>query len=486
MSDFTTNVYWIYDENPARSNEIQTIFKFLGLQINVLSNMTELQAIVTSSAIQKNLIIGNVTEQVVPSLQTGLAECSGVGIIVLSGIENKSLITQCVAQRNWLAELTWPITQSELLAALHSWQINHSSGQKFYVQPIVLRQNLVGSSRVIQRVRQLILQVAATDANVLLLGESGSGKEVAARAIHDLSPRRDKPFIPINCGAIPKELLESELFGHEKGAFTGAINARNGRIELAQGGTLFLDEIGDMPLAMQVKLLRVLQERFIERVGSNKSIKVDVRVIAATHRNLEAAIVNGDFREDLYYRINVFPLEVPALRERFEDLPLLINELLAKLTQEGSASIQLLPDAIQCLTEYAWPGNIRELANLVERLTVLYPNSIVDKSRLPEKFSGQACNDDIVDYNLAEEEGVSQQEQASLLAKSAPDNGIDLRKHLINTERTLITQALETHGWIVARAAQYLKIRRTTLVEKMRKLQITRPNSVKTTNEDAA
>src|SRR4051794_14782455 len=231
----------------------------------------------------------------------------------------------------------------------------------------------VGASPRMIALDRLIRQVAPHDTTVLLRGESGTGKEMAARTIHETSNRRNGPFVAINCGAIPSELLESELFGHEKGAFTGAIATRKGRFELAEGGTLFLDEIGDMSLPMQVKLLRVLQERTFERVGSNQSQRCDVRIIAATHRNLEQAIgAGGAFREDLYYRINVFPIELPPLRERIDDLPMLIFDLSARLARRGLHMPLLSEDALQALERNPWRGNVRELANLVELLAVLY------------------------------------------------------------------------------------------------------------------
>lgn len=245
---------------------------------------------------------------------------------------------------------------------------------------------LIGKSYAISNIRNLICQVANSITNVLILGESGTGKEVAARLIHDQSQRRNKPFVAINCGAIPSELLESELFGHEKGAFTGALTTRQGRFELANGGTIFLDEIGDMPLLMQVKLLRVLQERTIDRVGSKKSINIDVRIIAATHRNLENEISSLRFREDLYYRLNVFPIEMPALRDHAEDIPLIIEELIARLNSEGRGSVHLMKETINVLCHYPWPGNVRELSNLIERLAVLYPNTLIDVEHLPAKF----------------------------------------------------------------------------------------------------
>ena len=232
-----------------------------------------------------------------------------------------------------------------------------------------------GHSTRMTNVRRLIEQVAAFNTSVLITGESGTGKEWAARYVHELSPRADKAFVPVNCGAIPAELLESELFGHEKGAFTGAISTRIGRFEAAEGGTLFLDEIGDMSLPMQVKLLRVLQERIYERVGSNRPRPCDVRIIAATHRNLEAAIRDGSFREDLYYRLNVFPIELPPLRERLEDLPDLIANILERCRATGLSPVHMTPGAVRILKHYGWPGNIRELANLLERLCVLYPDA---------------------------------------------------------------------------------------------------------------
>ena len=239
-----------------------------------------------------------------------------------------------------ISKLQMPPNYARLVDDLHRAQVyrqqqNTMKGRPLHRDPVLFR-SLVGTSRKIQQVRELMAQVADKNVTVLITGESGTGKEVVARNLHYHSPRQQQPFVPVNCGAIPPELLESELFGHEKGAFTGAISSRAGRFEMAQGGTLFLDEIGDMPLNMQVKILRVLQERTFERVGGNKTIEVDVRIIAATHKNLEEMISDGDFREDLYYRLNVFPIEMPALRERVEDLPLLLNELISRLENEAT------------------------------------------------------------------------------------------------------------------------------------------------------
>ncbi|MEN6538322.1 MAG: sigma 54-interacting transcriptional regulator [Mizugakiibacter sp.] len=324
----------------------------------------------------------------------------------------------------------------------------------------------VGSSAPMRRVNELIRQVARFDSSVLILGESGTGKELVARTIHESSPRRDKPFVPINCGAIPAELLESELFGHEKGAFTGAIAARKGRFEIAEGGTLFLDEIGDMSLPMQVKLLRVLQERMYERVGSNRSQRCDVRIIAATHRNLEQAIERGQFREDLFYRLSVFPIEMPPLRERLGDLPELIAEFSARLARRGLESVALSEGALRALSRHPWPGNVRELANLIERLAILYPHGAVRAADLPAKYrSGEEVEHDIDEVAAAHADGVSALESCMLL----PHSGIDLKDHLAGIEASLIRQALQASDGIVAKAAKLLHLQRTTLVEKLRK-----------------
>ncbi len=335
---------------------------------------------------------------------------------------------------------------------------------------------LVGESRGMVRVRRMIEQVAGSEATVLVLGESGTGKEVAARSIHALSPRRHRPFVPVNCGAIPAELLESELFGHEKGAFTGAISARRGRFEIAEGGTLFLDEIGDMPLAMQVKLLRVLQERCFERVGSNKSLRADVRIIAATHNDLEEAIAAGRFREDLYYRLNVFPVNMPPLRARTEDLPHLVTTLIKRIEAEGRGSVRLNERAVGALTGYGWPGNVRELANLIERLAILFPYGVVDVSELPERFRAH-----LGELPPALSEGGDMAATAAVAegpGNRLPADGLDLKEYLNQLEYSLIKQALDEVDGVVARAAKRLGLGRTTLVEKMRKHGIRRPEDV--------
>jgi sigma-54 specific flagellar transcriptional regulator A len=378
----------------------------------------------------------------------------------------------------YVRSIKYPLRQPQLANALEQGQIFRDSRRRNREgESIQLFRALVGCSRGIDRVRHLIQQVAPTDATVLVLGETGTGKEIVARNIHYYSKRRKSPFVPVNCGAIPAELLESELFGHEKGSFTGAITSRQGRFELANGGTLFLDEIGDMPLPMQVKLLRVLQEQTFERVGGTKSLTVNVRVIAATHRDMEKQIGAGHFREDLYYRLNVFPIETPSLRERGEDLPLLIGELIARLKGAGKGSLRLTARAIDALSGYSWPGNVRELANLVERLAILHPFGTVDVMDLPEKCrpAGQVTR---LRESVPVDAGVVPIEAGSAYPRfdqpRLPREGMDLREHLSRQEVSLINQALDETGGVVAQAASLLGMRRTTLVEKMRKYGIQR------------
>jgi sigma-54 specific flagellar transcriptional regulator A len=346
-----------------------------------------------------------------------------------------------------------------------------------------------GVSPAIAAVNRLINQVAPYDSTVLILGESGTGKEIAARAIHAASPRRNRPFVAVNCGAIPAELLESELFGHEKGSFTGAISTRKGRFEIAEGGTLFLDEIGDMSLPMQVKLLRVLQERIYERVGSNVSSECDVRIIAATHRNLEESIVRGTFRGDLFYRLNVFPIEMPTLATRISDLPMLIEDFVRTASERGRPRLRLQPEAQQALSSYSWPGNIRELSNLIERLAILCPDRPVGVGDLPARYRPldwtapniAAAMTEEIPQLVASVACDGEPEEDTVLPASVwigesdaitrlPENGVDLRAHLTVIERSLISQALQRSGGTVAHAARLLNLRRTTLVEKLRKL----------------
>ena len=395
-------------------------------------------------------------------------------------------------RRRVLVSLEMPPSYNKLLDSLHRVQVyremyDQARERGRQREPNLFR-SLVGTSRAIQQVRQMMQQVVDTDASVLILGESGTGKEVVARNLHYHSKRRDAPFVPVNCGAIPAELLESELFGHEKGAFTGAITSRAGRFELANGGTLFLDEIGDMPLPMQVKLLRVLQERTFERVGSNKTQSVDVRIITATHKNLEKMIEDGSFREDLFYRLNVFPIEMAPMRERVEDIPLLMNELISRMEFEKRGSIRFNSAAIMSLCQHDWPGNVRELANLVERMAIMHPYGVIGVMELPKKFRHVDDEDEQLAVSLRDE----LQELATIniglpgldAPAVLPAEGLDLKDYLGTLEQGLIQQALDDAGGVVARAAERLRIRRTTLVEKMRKYGMNRRDDDEESSED--
>ena len=329
-----------------------------------------------------------------------------------------------------------------------------------------LERHLVGKSLPMERLRSNIRKVAAADATVLVQGESGTGKELVARSIHQLSSRRNGPFVPINCGAIPGELLESELFGHEKGAFTGAVSMRKGRFELANGGTIFLDEIGDMPFAMQVKLLRVLQERKIERIGSTKSIPVDVRVVAATHQDLEAMVKANEFRQDLYYRLRVFPISTPSLRDRPEDIAILSDVFFNSLKEKNGSSPSLSECAIDALKRHPWEGNVRELFNVLEHVSVLYPEGEVLASHLPD-YVHPAKNGVVATENTALPSSTD-----ALIRAIAPElasQGISLKSFLADLEREIIASALEAGEQNSGVAADKLGVKRTTLIEKMKK-----------------
>ncbi len=380
-----------------------------------------------------------------------------------------------------LGTLAIPTRHDVVAGLLHKAQVfmeQQREGGEGPRRPLELFRSLSGNSRGTRRINRMIEQVADTDATVLILGESGTGKEVVARKLHYHSGRRGKPFVPVNCGAIPSELLESELFGHEKGAFTGAISARQGRFEIAEGGTLFLDEIGDMSMHMQVKLLRVLQERTFERVGSNRTQHCNVRIVAATHRNLEDAIRDGRFREDLYYRLNVFPIEMPPLRDRIEDIPVLVNDLITRMEHEKRGSVRLTPAAVAALCHYLWPGNVRELANLIERMAILHPYGLVDVADLPDKFrAGHPGRESLADA-VGAASGRPESGEAPSTSARLPADGLDLKEHLSQLELNLIRQALEQAGGVVAHAAQILRMRRTTLVEKLRKYGLARGQDV--------
>ncbi|HWV14661.1 MAG TPA: sigma-54 dependent transcriptional regulator [Cellvibrio sp.] len=473
------NKVLVIDDNASRRHDLKVLLDFLN-ETTAVASSNEWQALMAEDLKEDYVavFVGDGRESL-EQLCKHIREWNDEVAVVLIGESHPEAEAMDEVYRHMvIATLAIPPTYNKLADTLHRAQLYREAQSSSKRQPqrrsVNLFRSLVGTSREIQQVRESMAQVADKDVSVLITGESGTGKEVVARNLHYNSPRRDKPFVPVNCGAIPAELLESELFGHEKGAFTGAINSRAGRFEMAEGGTLFLDEIGDMPLNMQVKILRVLQERCYERVGSNRTQAVDVRIIAATHRNLEEMIAAATFREDLFYRLNVFPIELPSLKERAEDIPLLINQLVERMESEQRGSIRFNSAAIMSLCQHDWSGNVRELANLVERMAIMHPFGFIGVQDLPLKYRHVDVGDE--DFAPAQQApahantGYINMNDNPLL----PAQGIDLREYITNLEMSLIQQALNECGGVVARAADKLCIRRTTLVEKMRKYELQR------------
>ena len=379
--------------------------------------------------------------------------------------------------------------------------------------------SIIGNSREASELRALIKTVGPSDATVLITGDSGTGKELVAQALHDCSSRSTGAFIPVNCGAIPKDLLESELFGHKKGAFTGALSDRKGRFQLANNGTLFLDEIGDMSMDLQVKLLRVLQERIIDPVGSQESLAIDVRVVAATHKNVEALIQQGKFREDLYYRLNVMPLDIACLAKRKRDIPALVSHFAEEHSLKGHRPISLDEACMSKFINYTWPGNVRELANLVARFSTLYPEAKINLNNVPASMipigmrsgTGSTDEESLIPTELLSVTSLDSSSERFLnsppgvksssdknqleifpetdetdetdeikrvldLAQGGltfPEEGVKLKDHLIEIERGLIQQALNKTKGNVSQAARLLTLQRTTLIEKINKHGLT-------------
>ena len=475
----------VIDNNEERTQQLATVLAFVGEHFLHCREDEISQFERENDQLLAVILAGDVSERTIdfvkkhPSLP-----------FILHDVLDATLLNSHI---NVIGTLSTPLNYAQLTELIHhSHQYYNKLPRKGRrTTSSALFRSLVGISEPMTQVRFLIEQVAKTPASVLILGESGTGKEVVARNIHNLSDRAKGAFVPVNCGAIPGELLESELFGHEKGAFTGAISTRKGRFELAEGGTLFLDEIGDMPQPMQVKLLRVLQERTFERVGGSKSIKANVRIIAATHQQLEKMIAEGRFREDLFYRLNVFPIETPALRDRKEDLPLLLQELMTRFEHEQGKTVRFTEKAIESLMEHPWSGNVRELSNLIERMIIMYGDQIVDVAELPNKYQHidveayqpeypeELMEQDVInelfsgfDYDEEEEDDSSFENDEIASTPSPqilPATGLNLKEHLAELEVSLINQALAKNDWVVARASEMLGMRRTTLVEKMRK-----------------
>ncbi|MBV1910148.1 MAG: sigma-54 dependent transcriptional regulator [Kangiellaceae bacterium] len=485
--------FFVVEDSAEIRDAISAVISFMGMTSEAVTSQQWINNSVQNSSIQTGsksshsvqdnqfqiLILGTFNSLDFEPLNNHLSDqAPNRPIILLNNAATKEHLFQHHA--SVIGELCWPFSSEELSSVLYICQAynQNASVSTENGRMSQLSAKMVGASPAMEQVKRLILQVATSNASVLILGESGTGKEVAARNLHDLSERCNKPFVPINCGAIPSELLESELFGHEKGAFTGALTARKGRFELAEGGTIFLDEIGDMPMPMQVKLLRVLQERTFEKVGSSTPIVANVRIIAATHRKLAEEVKEARFREDLFYRLNVFPIEMPALRERVEDMTQLVSVLVARMERENRGSVRLSPAAVQSLMQCRWPGNVRELANLIERLCILHPYGVVDLKELPEEYRDSQMSNSYQEPELSVI--TDRLDESTTMLNSAghdiPADGLDLKEFIKQTEISYIQKALEEENWVVARSAKRLKMQRTTLVEKMRKYHLQKPD----------
>ncbi len=433
--------------------QLQCQLEFLGCLIRPINSLTEINEQTTAA-----LWLCGSGDQ----LRHWLADCCTALPTILHLTDHDANL---LAHSQGVAITSAPLSLGQAIKTLEWIRLRQQP-------PAQADDTLIGEHPSMLILKDLIAKVAKADASVLILGETGSGKEVVARAIHQASARGDQPFIAVNCGAIPGDLLESELFGHEKGAFTGAFTARSGRFELAGDGTIFLDEIGDMPLSMQVKLLRVLQERTFERVGSNKLLVTNARIISATHRDLDDAVASGTFREDLFFRLNVFPLRIPPLRERGSDLPLLIAQLEQRLRAQGAEPSYLTPGVIAQLQRHPWPGNVRELANLIEQLSIMYPATMIDLHQLPPRFRPPQLVEPVLPEHTSNVEGTTDSDPPTVLPE-----GTELREYLNELECSMIRSALEENHHVVARAARRLGMRRTTLVERMRKFGLERSDS---------
>lgn len=452
-----TRVLVLDDESTLRT----ALFRLLdrkGFQVVTAQKIDEARGFLSSdktfdlAVIDMNLPDGNGLDFIVELKKSN----PNIQVLVLTGFASIDSAIQAT-QKGAYHFLTKPFNVEELMSLIDKALAHKSLEQENQQLRCELSykykfNQIIGESEGIKNCLSLVERVAHTDSTVLVMGDSGTGKELIARAIHYNSTRSKGPFVAINCGAIPAELLESELFGHTKGAFTGAVANRIGRFEMADEGTLFLDEIGDLEPSLQVKILRALQEKTFEPVGSAKSVQVNVRVIAATNIDLEKAVKENRFREDLYYRLNVIPIQVPSLRERKTDIPILLNHFLQQFNKGKIDGLKgFTPDALSCLIHYGWPGNIRELENLVERLSILKGTGTVDVLDLPAKYRSTAAS------------------YAETGAVEIPDTGLDFNTAVDQFENALILKALEKTGWNRNQAALLLRLNRTTLVEKMKK-----------------
>lgn len=411
------------------TTKVEDAFKLIA---RALSRPTEPRVIVTARRDASN------AEMAVRALQAGVAD------VLLKPFDAAALDEALVRAQARKVTVDRKPRRAEAGTSLDLWREKHAPG-------------FLGDDVALMRVFDVIQRVSDTDCSILITGESGTGKELAARAVHTSSERRTRPFVGVNCGAIPENLVESELFGHARGAFTGATNTRPGKFVAAEGGTIFLDEIGELPLAMQAKLLRVLQERELTPVGADRAQAIDVRVVAATNRDLEKMVEEGRFREDLLYRLNVITVELPSLRHRPSDIPNLVHHFIRKVNERRNRNISgIEPDAMDALCGFDWPGNVRQLENTIERMVLLRAHGELELADLPERIRGKVVSTTTFMRPMSD-------------SPSLPNDGIDLRDAVERFENSLIRQALERSGWNKNRAAAILQINRTTLVEKLKK-----------------
>jgi DNA-binding NtrC family response regulator len=458
----SNSVILLLDETKGQSSGIKEILlKHNGFCVDQAENSTDLLARLKSdtSDIILTLLSGQQADGSKSLLQQIKSCKKNIPVIIVS---SKPQLDEAVSVMRWGAYdyLGFPLDPVCLIETIkraasesgHGPDNNRSRGKAPYA-------NIVGESEKISRVFSMIEKICDTDTTVLVQGESGTGKELIAKALHYQGERAKGPFVPVNCGAIPGELLESELFGHEKGAFTHAIRTRIGRFELADGGTVFLDEISEMSPMLQVKILRVLQERQFERIGGTKTITSDFRVIAATNRNLEEEVKEGRFREDLYYRLNVIPIEAPPLRERSTDIPLLVDYFIMKFNRSKRKVVSgVVPEVLSKFIQYSWPGNVRELENVIERMVILTPGEQLTLEDLPVRILDACGEGGVLDTGRGLEE--------------IPLQGFMLSEVVSNFEKRLIVRALNQTGWVKNRAAKLLNVNRTTLIEKMKRYQV--------------
>ncbi len=449
----------VVDDEQTLRAALFRIFSRRNYQVITTGNIREAESVITANS-ELELAIVDVKlpdGDGIELLSTLKQKYNNIPVIVLTGFASIDVAVKAT-KKGAFHFMTKPFNIEELVsiaekAMSHKKLVYENSELKNQLQSKYRFDNIIGQSQPIQSVLNMIEKVADTDSTILVTGESGTGKELIAKAIHYNSTRSEKAFVPINCGAIPSELLESELFGHVKGAFTGAISNRQGRFELANKGTLFLDEIGDLSPNLQVKLLRVLQEKRFEPVGSAKTIESDVRIVAATNVDLSKAVKEGRFREDLFYRLNVIPMKIPALRERKDDIPLLLEHFIRKFNKHKGININgIHPMALDKLSQYTWPGNIRELENFIERVSILRKEGMVEISDIPNYFDDNQS--DVLLNNLPVD---------------IPENGIDFNSAIAAYENQLIMNALNKTGWNRNQAAILLRLNRTTLVEKIKK-----------------